>query len=277
MADVTSIQSNIKHFNKDMTKYSLFLGGLNVKSDALEQYSPLKTGYARIFLVKMPVFMKKIAAEKTKQFKHLVEYGFVGVDGIQNTTMEFEQVTGGYAGRQFDVATVAKDETNEITVKLYEFAGSPVREFIDLWVTGISDPHTGIGHYHGALNLNPPVPFAQTNHTMEAIYVQTDATARADGIEYACMLANMMPKQVKKDHFNYEAGQHSIVQTDIPFTAVKYESPQINSIAYSLVNKYSILRDYLQFHSGYETGDVTAQDVTIDDWSEDAQKTGVQG
>jgi hypothetical protein len=74
MADITTLQSNIKAYTKDMTQYSLFLGALNVKNKALEQYSPLKTGYARIFLVKMPVFMDKIVPTKTKKFKHIVEY-----------------------------------------------------------------------------------------------------------------------------------------------------------------------------------------------------------
>jgi hypothetical protein len=102
---------------------------------------------------------------------------------------------------------------------------------------------------------------------MEAIYVQTDPTGRTDGIEYACMLANMMPKSVKKDHFNYEAGQHSIVQTDVPFTAVKYESPQINSIAKALIAKYSILRNYLSFNSGYTEAQIAAQAApVITDW-----------
>lgn len=267
MADIPTLQSNIKQYTKDMTKYSLFLGGLNVKNKALEQYSPLKTGYARLFLTKMPVFMDKIVPTKTKNFKHLMEYGFVGVDGIQNTTMEFEQVTGGYSGRSFDVATVSKDETNEITVKLYEFAGSPVREYIDLWISGISDQHTGIGHYHGALEADPNLDYAQCNHTMEAIYVQTDPTGRSNSIEYACLLTNMMPKTVKKDHFNYEAGQHSIVQVDLPFTAVKYESPQINTIAKALIAKYAILRDYLYFDSGYTAGDIEAMsNSNINDW-----------
>lgn len=266
--DINTLQSNIKQYSKDMTQYSLFLGGLNVKNKALDQYSPLKTGYARIFFVKMPTFMNKIMPNKTKNFKHLLEYGFVGVDGIQNTTLEFEQITGGYSGRQFDVGTTAKDETNEVTVKVYEFAGSPVREYTDMWMTGISDPFTGIGHYHGAMDLDPTLQYSQANHTAEAIYVQTDPTGRHTGIEYACLLANMMPKTVKKDHLNYEAGQHPIVQVDIPFTCVKYESPQINLIATELVKKFAILRDYLEFTSGYTTTDVAGMTKpAIADWA----------
>jgi len=250
--DKSTLQSNIKQAATNMQAYSLFLGGLNVRSEVLAQFTPLKTGYARIFLVKMPVFMQKQFPNKTKTFKHLVEYGFVGVDGIQNLTMDFEQVTGGYAARQFDVATVAKDETNEITVKMYEFSGSPTREYIDMWMTGVSDPMTGIAHYHGAMDLDKaPVKLNQANHTMEAIYVQTDASGRHDAVEYACMIANMMPKQSKKDHFNYEAGTHSLVQTDVPFTAVKYESRQINDIAEALVKRFALRRNFLSFQSGY--------------------------
>jgi hypothetical protein len=281
--NTVTLQSNIKEHSKDMTQYSLFLGGLNVTSKALEQYDPLKTGFARIFFLKMPTFMNVILPEKTKKIKHLMQYGFTGVDGIQNTTMDFEQITGGYAGRQFDIATTAKDETNEITLKLYEFAGSPVREYMDMWLTGISDPYTGIGHYHDAMNTavypsGKGLTYSQVNHTAEAIYVQTDPTGQESGIEYACLLCNMMPKQVKKDHFNYESGSHPVVQVDLPFTCTKYESPQINKVATALVKKYKILRDYLKFYSGYDIdGDniksgatVLTDAVNITDWKDGA-------
>lgn len=245
-----SLQGNINNFDgKDMTKYSLFMGGLNVKHNALKQYSPLKTGYARIFLVKMPEFMHVMYPNKTKQFRHLVEYGFVSVDGIQNTNLEFNQITGGYSGRSFDVASVAKDDTNEVTVKVYEFAGSPVREYLDLWISGISDPYTGLSHYHGAFDHG--VEFAQHNHTMEAFYVNTDATGRHDGVEHVAMLTNMMPKSVRKDQFNFQSGTHDIVEMDITFTCVKYESTQINEVGRTLIAKYNLMRDYLDFTSDY--------------------------
>lgn len=254
-----TLQANIKHYNKaDITNYSLFLGGINATHQSLQQYDPLKTGYNRIFLVKMPVFMEKIMPDQTKRFRHLVEYGFTKIDGIQNTSLEFEGVTGGYAGRQFEVGTVAKDETNAITISLYEFSGSPVREYLDMWITGIADPHTGLGHYHGLLDdTSANVKYAQHNHVMEAIYVATDPTGRSDGVEYACLLTNMIPKTVRKDQFNYESGTHGLVQLDVEFTAVKYESPQINTIAKSLVDKFQVMNDYIEFNSEYTDKDVT--------------------
>lgn len=255
MADSNSLQSNIKRYTSDQIKnYSLFLGGLNVTSKSLAQYDPLKTGYNRIFFVKMPVFMEKIMPDATKRVRHILEYGFTNISGINGTTLDFEQMTGGYAGKQFEVATVAKDDTNEITVSCYEFSGSPVREYMDMWISGIADPHTGYGHYHGAIEKG--VKYSQHNHVAEAIYVATDPTGSSNGIEYACLLSNMMPKSVKKDQFNYESGQHSIVTMETAFTAVKYESPQINDIAKKLMTKFTVLRDYLGFDSG-----ITATDI----------------
>ena len=146
MAEViNTLQSGIKKYSKnDITNYSLFLGGLNATQQALAQYDPLKTGYARIFFIKMPVFMEKLLPMETKNFRHLLEYGFTSIQGIGNTELNMDQITGGYAGRSFDVATTATDGTQNVTISLYEFAGSPVREYLDMWISGISDPYTGL-------------------------------------------------------------------------------------------------------------------------------------
>lgn len=248
-----SLQTNIKKFNaKDITKFALFTGGANVKHNALKQYDPFKSGYSRIFLTLMPRFMDKQFPTETRNFRHIVEYGFVGIDGIGNVSLEFEQMTGGYTGRQIDVPVMSKDETTEITIKVYEFSGSPVREFLELWITGVVDPYTGFAHYHGAMEGATGLAHSQHNHTMEAFYVVTDPTGHYNAVEYCCFLANMMPKQAKKDHLNHEAGQVNIAQYDMTFTAVRYESAQINLVGKKLIQRYNILRDYLNFHSDYE-------------------------
>lgn len=263
MADkIQTLQSNIKQYTSDsIFNYSLFLGGLDTTAKSLEQYDPLKTGYGRIFFVRMPVFMRKIMPDETKRIRHLMEYGFTRIDGLGNLTLETEQITGGYAGRQFDVPTVSKDETNQITLSLYELAGSPVREYLEMWISGIADPYTGLAHYHGA-----DVKYRQSNHVAEAIYVATDPTGKSSGVEYACLLTNMVPKTVKKDQFNYESGQHQLVQMDIDFTAVKYESPQINKIAKGLIKRYQTMRDYLDFSSNYALTETKTKVNVADDY-----------
>ena len=250
-----TIQSNIKRNTKDFSQYSMFLGGLDVSAKNIEQFDPLRTGYSRIFIVKLPFFMTKLASANAEnnetalhtRFKHFIEMGFIGVSGIGNTTMEYEAVTGGYAGNKFDIPSVCRDETDGVTIRVYELTGSPIREFIDTWMTGISDPLTGLSHYHGMIGQD--CPFSAKNHIMEMFYVATDPTGV--NIEYACMLSNMMPKTVAKQHFEYEPGNHPAVQLDLDFTATRYESPQINEISSALLDKYAIIRDYLDFTSGY--------------------------
>ena len=270
-----SLQSNIKNNNKDLTKYSLFLGGLNVKAKALEQYNPLKTGYTRIFVVQMPKFMNRILPLASKNFKHMIEYGFKSIDGIQNLTMEYEAITGGYAGRSFEIPTILKDETNAITIKVQEMSGSPVREYIEMWLSGISDPHTGLCHYHGALDKdaatgNAGMEAIQANQVAEMIYVSTDNTGRE--IEFACLLSNMIPKVVKRDHYNYESGTHNAVEYDVEFTCTMYTSPDVNNVAKLLLDKYKILTNYLDFKSDYimSNGKLEANkfaDSNIADWT----------
>lgn len=260
--NVTTIQSNIKSNVKDLTGYSLFLGGLNVKSKALEQYNPQKTGYSRIFFVKMPPFMEKIMPNKTKNFKHIMEYGFKSIDGIQNLQMEFEPITGGYAGRSFEIPTILKDETNTITIKVQEMSGSPIREYVEMWLTGIADPHTGMAHYHGAMDGDNGLEYAQSNHTAEAIYVSTDATGK--NIEFACLLSNMIPKVVKRDQFNYESGTHNTVEYDVEYTCTLYTSPDVNTVATKLLDKYKILTNYLNFKSDYVAYDASGKPGELD-------------
>ena len=254
-----TIQSNIKRNTKDFESYSMFLGGLDVTSKNVDQFDPLRGGYARIFLVNLPRFMREYNNDLCKRFKHYVEMGFTGITGIGNTTMEFENITGGYAGNKFDIPSVCRDETDGITIRLYEMSGSPIREFIDTWMTGMSDPLTGLATYHGMLSNE--LTFRTINHIMEAFYVCTDPTGNL--VEYCCMFANMMPKTVAKSHFEFEPGSHPAVQLDLDFTATRYESPQINEIGIALLNKFKILRDYLDFDSGYTTAYVTGLDSKI--------------
>ena len=242
-----SIQSNIKRNTKDFGEYGLFLTGIDVSQKNIDQFDPLRGGFARIFILQLPYFMVKLDSAVCKRFKHFIEFGFTKIDGLGDATLETEKVSGGYTGGEFAVPSITKDQIDEVTISCYEFTGSPIREFIDTWMTGISDPLTGLSHYHGMISNT--LPFRAKNHTMECIYVVTDPTGV--NIEYACMFSNMMPTTVPKSHFNYESGSHPAVSLDLKFTANKYESPQINTIATALLDKYKIVMDYLDFNSGY--------------------------
>lgn len=245
MATVT-IQNNIKsHTDANLTKYALFLGGLDVTHDVLASYDPFIGGKARVFMTRMPTFLldsKKGIPEKARKFKHVLEYANTGVSGINDIDVNSETITGGYVGREFAIPTIAKNNTNTFTISTYEFSGRPMGEVLHWWVSGVMDLQSGFATYHGV-----DLAVKQSNHTAEFFYVVTDRTGKSSGVEFACMFANCFPTTIKMDHLNYRAGEASIAEMDITFSCTMYDGPQINKIAKELLNKYQILMDSLDF------------------------------
>lgn len=267
MGKVETLQANIKRNTATITNDAYFLGGTNTKRSALQQYDFLRTGYGRLFIMRLPTFVNYLLPEESKKFKHLLEFGNVGVDGIQGYTVDFASVNGGYVGNNVEIPMNVKDDTNAVTIKLYETQGSLIREYIDFWLTGIGDTFTGFSHYHGARLFDPSITASQAHQTMEAIYINTDQTGEA--LEYACLLTNMVPKGSDHSHFNYEPGSHDLVNVSVEFTCMKYLSPQINLIGKTLVNKFKIMTNYLNMTSGFTTAWVNAKpDLDIHGWKD---------
>lgn len=253
MADrATTLQTGLRQNTAAITNKGYWLGGTDATRASLDQYDLLRRGYGRLFILKMPYYVEQLLPDATKKFKHLLEFANVGVDGISGYSVEFGSMTAGYAGNTVEIPTNSKDDTNAVTIKLYETSGSLIRTYLDFWITGVADPYTGLSHYHGARELiSNNIMCSQANQTMEALYVATDQSGTA--LEYACLLSNMFPKGSNHDHFNYEPGSHDLVDMNIEFTAIKYMSSQINELGKAAIQKYQILKNYLNFqHPDYE-------------------------
>lgn len=255
-----TFQSNIKGGSDDspynqITNYSLFVGGLDTKRDVLNQYQPLKTGFARLFMIKKPQFLVDAGYnKKLTVFKHFLEYGNIAVQGNNNVTMNFNQYNGGFVNRQLDMPNIAIDDTNELTISVYEYTGSPIREMIQLWMNGVSDLRSGHSHYYGSTLTVCPA-----NHTAEFIYATTDPTGL--NVEYAAYFTNCFPKEIKFDHFNYEAGTHDIVRLDLIFTCTRHISPAVNVIADRLVKKYAVIVNSLYYNSNTRSQELHHRDA----------------
>lgn len=282
MADLRStLQTNIKSNQTAIVNQAYWLGGTNVTNPALHQYDLLRTGYGRLFVLRMPLFVQTLLPDSTKKFKHLLEYANVGIGGISGLTADTTNLTVGYAGNSIEIPMNVKDDTNSITINVYETAGSLLRTYIDFWLSGIGDPYTGLSHYHGARDIDAALVASQANQTMECLYVATDQTGESNNIEYACLLTNMFPKQSNHDHFNYEAGNHDLVNMSLEFTATKYMSAQINELGKAALQNYEILRNYLNFNSEYTPQNIT--DFIGDNairkgiWNQDQLRGGYMG
>lgn len=256
--------------HKDYREMSYFISGIDVTDQNLDQLTPYIPGIARLFMHKVPVFMDVAFPEETVNFKSYIETGYKQVSGINDIQVNAETIQGGWANQSYEIITSVTDETNEITVALYEQTGSPVREYLELWATGVRDPRSGVAHYHGVVetpNLSTTtsketnteasdgsanvttntiyVPYCERNHTAEFVYYDLDPTAHY--IEYACMFAHAFPKNVNKDFYNYNSGERSPVETQVQFSVMKYESRYINDLAIHYLIKDQLEYNYLNF------------------------------
>lgn len=236
-------QTGINYSESSFERFSYFLGGIDVTSQNIDQFTPYIRGVSRIFLHKPPRFMHVGYPDETKRFKQYFETGYTSVDGIGDISVEFTDFEGGFAGQRFSNVSLARDDTESITVSVYELSGSPVREYIDTWITGVRDPRSGIAHYHGM--LSDTLQYKEGNHTAEMIYTTMDPTGMA--CEYVCMFAHCFPTKVPKNHLNYEKGNRENVQMDLEFRVSKYESPAINAIGMWYLTNSLVSYNYLDF------------------------------
>lgn len=274
---VATLQDNLNksHTDDTFTNYAYWISGANSKHAALEQYDLQRTGYVRVFVLQLPEFVEKLLPSESAKFKHMLEFGNVGVDGIQGFSVETTQATGGYNGTSIELPTGSKDDTSSVTIKVYETQGSLMRTYIDFWITGTFDPYTGLSHYHGIRELTDEpgcaeMYLSQAHHTMELLVVATDPTGEA--AEYSCLLTNLFPKQSNHDHFNFDPGSHDLVQLSLEFTCNKYMSSQINYIGSYALTQYKILKNFLKMHSGYNKAKMdklqAEHQVNITEWTD---------
>lgn len=239
-----TIQSGIKNNRKDFQNFCYWLNGVDVTDQNLDKFTPYIRGVSRIFLYKAPPFLNKSGSgyeELTKNFRSMIETGYTRIDGIQDTTVETVEFEGGFNGQKFRNVSSSTNDTDTITISVYEQTGSPIREYMDLWVNGMRDQRSGIAHYHNTEGID----YGEKNHTAEFIYCTMDPTGKK--IEYACMFAHAFPLKVPKSHLNYESKNRDNVLMDLEFAVQLYESPAINAIAnYCLANS-QVEYNYLNF------------------------------
>lgn len=255
-----TIQTNAHQFNnQDITKYSLMMGGLNTVHDVLKQYDPLINGYYRIFMVRKPLYLVKYfgsePSSKFSAFKHILEYGNLGINGIQSVGVDFSEIKGGYAGKSFSIPSLANDSTNEISIKVFELSGSPIREVLHTWINGVTDLDSGFAHYNGLI-ASGQLGYSQANHTCEFIYVVTDRTGMK--VEYAAHLCNCFPTEIPNDHFNGDSGQHDHVEFEVKFNCTKREGVDVNEKAKLLLKNFQIMTNSLEYCTRLSVEDITS-------------------
>lgn len=239
-------QSNIRSVSNKFEDVELFSGMLALDRGNIGQYDFMVTGYAQFYWVNMPTFMEIANPNLCKRFKNLTEKSFTSFDGINDMAVSTEDMTGGIAGNSFKVLTNIKKDFDTFTIKVPEIQGSALREALTYWAYGIRDPEYGFANYHGLVDTIDG-GYCAKNHTAELIYIVTDPSGGGKGVEYACLITNIMPTKIPMGHLNFNTGEHSLAQLDLEFTGTKYESAWINQQASIILKNKRTVRSYMNY------------------------------
>lgn len=223
---------------RDLLRSRLWHGVPQLSSEQMEMFEAAYTGHQFIFVIDMPKFMtngiykNKNLHFQAKNLKAVIERASTGFSGPSNITADFGDVNDGN-GRKLSHVTAVTKEQNDITLRLHEFAGLPVKNALESWMTGTYDYKSEHGHYFG--NLGIPGGWCLANHTASILVVQVDPSWQV--IQDAAYYFNMFPTEVPFDHFEWTKGEHTIIDDySITFRCNEERSPMIMYAAERYMN-----------------------------------------
>lgn len=231
------------YFGKQMTDRTLLNSRLwhgvpQLTTEQLAMFEAAYTGHTFIFVVDVPAFMTTGIFKDTnmhahmKNLKAVIERASTSFSGASDITVNFGTQEDGHEKKLAHVTSVTKAQ-DQITLGLHEFAGLPVKNALETWVTGIYDYRSQHGNYHG--NLGIPGGWCLANHSMSILVVQVSPDWQV--IQDAAYYYNMVPVNVPFDSFNYTKGQTDIVpDLSIAFQCNEERSPAITFAAERYMN-----------------------------------------
>lgn len=195
---------------------------------------PFRVGRFLVKWVKAPPFFPEMAV---KMLRWIFEDTVMEVSGVPENSISNIDIQNGVVHTTTSYPGIYQESGNSVTLKVREFAGSPVRKFLDYWISGVSDRKTGVAHMYGA-KMRAILP----NMAGSILYVLLGPTCRPEDIEFACMWHEVMPYQEKTSHMNSgsigEAG--SGVDMDVEFKGQYDRGPEIDIFAIKVVEGYNL-------------------------------------
>lgn len=276
-----SLQSGIREYNGDLSQYTGMLGGLTPDVHTLRSLNPLTTNRVLCVMYRGPYFLMHYFGEGNDAYtnkpfatyKKLIEYYNTGIQiNMNDQTLNNATLQGGFAGRTIAIPTTQNAQgTQSFSIKVPELVGRPLANFHNMWVDGISDPITGLTHYHGLVagSVNPETnvpqrifaPVAGESdialepspawEVAEFLFIALDRSgARVDG---ALMALGCVPaRKISNDTlFNMNnTGQSELHTLDLQFNCQFVQSTYVNDLATRYVQQFAVFGNSLNFNPG---------------------------
>ena len=197
---------------KSITQYDLFRGVTDFGD--LGQFDYYESGYSFLFVIQGAKFLNEYAVDAEengydkeftsiyRNYMHMLEFEFLGLDGLDNMTSESMNISNGIDEMQL-INKVKLQSAANISMRYKERSGGLITKFHSKFLSGIRDPRTGVKHYHGMIAKDKVKPGFE-NEVFTFLYVVTDNTTR--NVEKAWLLVGAQPTTSEFNIYNSEKG-----------------------------------------------------------------------
>lgn len=257
---------NIRVFDSSIASNDSFYNGRpNFKQ---LQFDPLITGYAVIIWDDLPSWVEAAYPG----FRAFTQKNFKGLTGIEDMVLETVDYNYGFNNNAYAVAAGTTKNNTEFTLTHQEFSGSPVKNMYTHWVSGISDPETGISTYGRKYGLD----YAAKNHTGSLMYIMLRPDVNnyeRKNIEFAAYFTNVFPKKIPLSHLEYTQGTRDQFSIEIPFSGTMHISSKVDDYAREMLKQsYSFITSGMFDPTAINQG---ANNITIFDTETGSSQQGI--
>lgn len=282
MADTRpiSLQTGIRQYNGNLTKYTGMLGGLTPDIHTLRSLNPETTNRVICVMYRGPYFLMRYFGGENNAYtntefatyKKLVEYYSTAINpNIGEGTLSSASLQGGFAGRSIPIPTTQNTQSQQtLSITVPELVGRPVSNFHNMWVDGISDQITGLTTYHGLVagsvdstgiaqrifNVEgeaygvalEPSPAWEVAEFMLIALDRSGARVEAAIAALGCVPASKVGNQ---EIFTQNGqGQSNIQSLQLVYNCQFIQSAYINDLAARYVNQFAVFGNALNFNPG---------------------------
>lgn len=280
---IPNIFENTKQF-KDITKYRLLRGVPDFGN--LIQFNPYESGYACLIICEMPKFIEELGKRNPaynkliQNWKHLVEFEFKSLDGLDNMTSEPVQL--GTDENQFNVIgkTNIQGGASEFTLQYDEKVGGVFYKFSKLYLNGIMDPRLHIKTYHGLIHDGTLAPGIE-NEIFTLLFIVLDNTMRDVETSYLITSAQLLESSM--DIYNYTKGTIEKRDISLKFSGYPIQHPEIDKLSKEVItyllsddakDNQILLNDTNFEYTGIEQAISTLEDYGFKQYTETNSSNG---
>lgn len=223
---------------RDVTKYTLMRGVTDFSN--LAQFNNFETGYSFMILLSIPKFLENLASTNTEYatlisvYRHILEYDFRGLEGIDDITSETSEITNGISNLNI-ITKVTMQSAASFQMSYFERSGSVITKVHELFLRGIKDPRTQVKTYNGLLRPSTSGGTAVMSEagyeyeTFNFLYFVTDNTCL--NIEKAFLIVSAQPTKADTSIYNSQRGEIGWKELSLDFNGYPIVGPAITAKA----------------------------------------------